>query len=150
MEIGRPVPRRGLVPLLAQRGHSGDMRTPEQLMPEILAALRQGPRNRTPLLIALGCRLQPGNFTRAVTCLVDDRRIQRIGRGAYSIGPKGFEPFTEDDALRLAEEYSARSKRLKVVWRRREGDGWSKPLRSSRPDRRPAEERAVPRRPAPP
>ena len=107
------------------------MQTTAALMPQILLQLQQGPMTRTPLMTAFQCLQQPGNFTRALTCLVDDRRIQRTGRGAYSIGPKGFEPFTEDDALRLSAEHSARSKRCKVLWRRREAPR-SRPLRSSR------------------
>jgi hypothetical protein len=108
------------------------MQTAAELMPQILLQLQQGPMTRTPLMTALHCLQQPGNFTRALTCLVDDRRIQRTGRGAYNIGPKGSEPFTMEDAVRLAEEHSARSRRRKPLWPRREAPR-SKPLRSSRP-----------------
>jgi hypothetical protein len=95
------------------------MHNPKQLMPEILAALQQGPMTRPLLMTALGCRLQPRSFTYAVTLLVGDQRIERTGRGAYAILQKGFEEFTVEDGVRLSEEHAARSKRPKVVWPRR-------------------------------
>ena len=49
------------------------MHNPKQLMPEILAALQQGPMTRPLLMTALGCRLQPRYFTYAVTLLVGDQ-----------------------------------------------------------------------------
>jgi hypothetical protein len=108
------------------------LQTTAELIPQILLQLQQGPMTRTPLMTALGCRQQPGNFTRALTCLVGDQRIERTGRGSYSVGPKGSEPFTVEDGVGLSAEYSARSKRPKVLWPRREAPR-SRPLRSSRP-----------------
>jgi hypothetical protein len=77
------------------------VQTMAELMPQILLQLQQGPMTRTPLMTALGCRLQPKNFTRALAALVRDQRVLRTGRSAYSSGPRGFEPFSEEDAVRL-------------------------------------------------